>query len=79
MAEHQLPKLNTGVRFPSPAPKCRKTRSYLNCGFFFVLQCFALFCVFKKIDFVSVLLGTKSMVLDTHFTTILRQLNLMSA
>ena len=21
MAEHQLPKLNTGVRFPSPAPK----------------------------------------------------------
>ncbi|GEM_PF-4279464 len=22
MAEHQLPKLNTGVRFPSPAPYC---------------------------------------------------------
>ena len=33
----------------------------------------------QKIDFVSVLLGTKSMVLDTHFTTILRQLNLVRA
>ena len=29
MAEHQLPKLNTGVRFPSPAPKTASIKGYL--------------------------------------------------
>ena len=33
MAEHQLPKLNTGVRFPSPAPK--KESSLCGCFPFF--------------------------------------------
>ena len=33
MAEHQLPKLNTGVRFPSPAPKKRQV-SFDTCRFF---------------------------------------------
>ena len=37
MAEHQLPKLNTGVRFPSPAPTRRKR--YTACGEFFYCHC----------------------------------------
>lgn len=48
MAEHQLPKLNTGVRFPSPAPKKNDPVTIEVTGFFFVFQCFVLFCVFKK-------------------------------
>ena len=35
MAEHQLPKLNTGVRFPSPAPKTASIKGYLPFLYFF--------------------------------------------
>ena len=34
MAEHQLPKLNTGVRFPSPAPKTASIKGYLSFLYF---------------------------------------------
>ena len=37
MAEHQLPKLNTGVRFPSPAPKTASIKGYLPFFTFHIL------------------------------------------
>ncbi len=39
MVECQLPKLNTGVRFPSPAPKNDKFHMELVVFYFFTIPC----------------------------------------
>lgn len=46
MAEHQLPKLNTGVRFPSPAPKTASIKGYLP---FFTFSHFTLVSFFFRL------------------------------
>ena len=52
MAEHQLPKLNAGVRFPSPAPKNTKSRSHYDCGIFLVFPVISMFSdVFGSIKY----------------------------
>lgn len=45
MAEHQLPKLNTGVRFPSPAPK--------NGKYPLMLVVFYFFAFYSRLAFLS--------------------------
>ena len=49
MAEHQLPKLNTGVRFPSPAPKTASIKGYLS---FFTFLHFTLVSLFFRLPVV---------------------------
>ena len=49
MAEHQLPKLNTGVRFPSPAPKTASIKGYLP---FFTFSHFTLVSLFLRLPIV---------------------------
>ena len=53
MAEHQLPKLNTGVRFPSPAPKTASIKGYLP---FFTFSHFTLVSLFFRLPIVRSLL-----------------------
>ena len=53
MAEHQLPKLNTGVRFPSPAPKTASIKGYLP---FFTFSLFTLVSLFLRLPIVRSLL-----------------------
>lgn len=53
MAEHQLPKLNTGVRFPSPAPKTASIKGYLP---FFTFSHFTLVSFFLRLPIVRSLL-----------------------
>ena len=49
MAEHQLPKLNTGVRFPSPAPKTASIKGYLP---FLTFSHFTLVSLFFRLPVV---------------------------
>ena len=67
MAEHQLPKLNTGVRFPSPAPKTASIKGYLP------------FLYFSHFTHVSLLFRLPS-IRSLHYSlfTFLSSLNLSS-
>lgn len=71
--------ISARVRIPCGVPKKLNPVVVEITGFFFIYQCFAALSCVKETDFVSVLFDTVLGVLNTHFTTILRQLNQGSA
>ena len=72
MAERQLPKLNTGVRFPSPAPTANRRRQYAHSAF---AECVSFFArksaCSKELNYVLI----NSSLLTINYTHATHSLN----